>query len=144
MSRVFDISTVDSDSIVATSAGARSELGELGIEAAGKAVERLFDESVRRSFRNIAARARRDHVQGNGMVRLHFEPILENGDRFVDFTEGVVSQREQPASFWVLRPERDDFAEANGCFARPLLAVEQDAEVGVPSECSGLTRIAAR
>ena len=40
-------------------------------------------------------------------------------------------QRQQSPSFGVLRPERDDLAEADGRFVRPLLAVQQDAQVGV-------------
>ena len=42
-----------------------------------------------------------------------------------------MGQRQQSPGFGVLRPERDDFAEADGRFVRPLLAVQQDAEVRI-------------
>ena len=40
-------------------------------------------------------------------------------------------QRQQAPRLRVLRPERDHFAEADDGFVRPLLAVQQDAEVGI-------------
>ena len=108
----------ESASIAATSAGrAVHESGELGVEAAGEAIERHFDERVRGPRRDVAARARRDHVAGNGMVRFLLEPFLEDGHRFVDFAERAVRQRQQPPGFGVLRPEGDDLAEADDGFA---------------------------
>ncbi len=124
--------------------GAVRQLRELGVEAGGEAVEGLFDEPVRRPRRDVAAGARREHVQRDRMVRLLLEPFLEDLHRLVDLAERAVRQRQQSPRFGVLRPERDDLAEADDRFVRPLLAVQQDAEVGVRVECSGLTRMAAR
>ncbi len=56
---------------------------------------------------------------------------FEDSHRFVDLAEHAVRQRQQSPSLGVLRPERDDLTEADDRFLRPLLAVEQDAEVGV-------------
>ncbi len=65
------------------------------------------------------------------MVGFLLQPFLEDGDGFVHFTEGTMRQREKPAGFGMFRPEGDDLEEADGRFARPLLAGQQDAEVGV-------------
>ena len=73
-----------------------------------------------------------------GMVRLLFEPFLEDLDRLVDFAERAVRQRQQPPRFGILRPERDDLGEADGRFARPLLAVQEDAEVVVGVRVLGI------
>ena len=86
---------------------------------------------VRCPRRNVAAGGRGDHVPRDGMVGFLFEPFLEDGDGFVHFSEGTMRQREKPASFRMFRPEGDDLEEADGRFARPLLAGQQDAEVGV-------------
>ncbi len=138
-SRLFDASTPESASIPATSVrGAVQQLGELGIEAGGEAVEGLLDEPVRRPRRDIAAGARREHVQRNRMVRLLLEPFFEDLHRLVDLAERAVRQRQQPPRFGVLRPERDDLAEADDRFVRPLLAVQQDAQVGVRVRVVGI------
>ena len=107
------------------------QLGELGVEAGGEAVERLLDERVRCPRRDIAAGAGRQHVPGNGTVRLLFQPLFEDFDRLVDFTERAVRYRQQSARFGILRPQRDDLREADGRFVRPLLAGQQDAQVVV-------------
>ncbi len=118
--------------------GAVRQLGELGIEAGGEAVEGLLDEPVRRPCRDVATGARREHVQGDRMVRLLLEPFLEDLHRLVDLAERAVRQRQQSPRFGVLRPERDDLAEADDRFVRPLLAVQQDAQVGVRVRVLGI------
>ena len=65
------------------------------------------------------------------MARLLLEPFFEDAHGFVDLAEHAVRQRQQSPSLGVLRPERDDLAEAGDRFVRPLLAVQQDAQVGV-------------
>ncbi len=70
-------------------------------------------------------------MPGNGTVRLLFQPLFEYFDRLVDFTERAVRYRQQSAGLGMLRTQRDDFREAHGRFVRPLLAVQQDAEVVV-------------
>ncbi len=77
-------------------------------------------------------------MQGNGIVRLLFEPFFEDFRRFVDFTERAVRLRQQPPSFGILRPQRDDLRKADSCFVRPLLAVQQDAEVVVRVRVFGI------
>ena len=77
-------------------------------------------------------------MPGDGIVRLLLEPLFEDFHRLVDLAEGAVRQRQQPSSFGVLRPERDDLAEADDRFVRPLLAVQQDAQVGVRVRVVGI------
>ena len=77
-------------------------------------------------------------MPGNRVVRLLFEPFLEDLDRLVDLAERAVGQRQQSPSLGILRPERDDPGEADGRFARSLLAVEEDAEVVVGVRMLGI------
>ncbi len=63
------------------------------------------------------------------MVRLLLKPSFEHFHRFVDVTKGAVRQRQQSPSLGMLRPERDDFTEADERLLHTSLGVQQDTEV---------------
>jgi hypothetical protein len=97
-----------------TSAGERdvkralSETRELRVEARRETVEGRLYGCVGRAGRHVQARACREHVPGYRIVRLVPKPFVEDLDRLLDFTEGVVREGQQPSRFPMLRPERDD------------------------------------
>ncbi len=66
-----------------------------------------------------------------GLPGLLGEPVLEDLNRLVGLAERAVRQRQQPARFGMLRPERDHSAETGDGFSRALQAVQQDAEIRV-------------
>ena len=80
------------------------QLGELGVEAPGEAVERRLDECVGGPRRHVASRAGGEHVARDGIVRLLRQPLLEHLDRLVDVAERAMRERQQPAGFGMLRP----------------------------------------
>ena len=131
-SRLFDASTSESASISATSAGARYDsLASLASKLAAK-LSKVFSTNASDAR---AGTSRPEHAASmcramgwSGSSSSHSSKTV---DRLVDFAERAVRQRQQSSRFGVLRPERDDLAEADGRFVRPLLAVQQDAEVGV-------------
>ena len=105
------------------------KLGELRVEARGEAVERSLDVCVRRALRHVATGAGRKHVLCNWVVRLLVQPLVEELHCLVELAEIAVRERQQPAGFGILRAERDHLGEADRGFVRPLLGVQQDAEV---------------
>ena len=119
--------------------------------ARGTTAWRAWNRSWRRSCRRSVSMNASDARGGTsrpeqaasmcraiGIVRLLFQPFLEDLDRLVDLAERAVRQRQQPPRFGILRPERDDLGEADGRFVRPLLAVQQDAEVVVGVRVLGI------
>ena len=111
---------------------------QLRFEAGRKAVEGRLNEAVRCARGHIPARACRQHVPRDRIVRLLFEPLLEDLRSLAEFAQGAMRQRQKLARFAIFRPQRDHLAVARRGFPGALQGVEQNAQVGIRVDMFGV------
>ena len=78
------------------------------------------------------------HVHGDRITRLLLEPFGEDLHGAVHLTQHTVRQRKQSSPFTMFRLQGDDPGEALGGLYRSVQSVEQDAQVRVRVDVTGI------